>query len=196
MKIAIEKQNRNFNTNVIVPYQILYYVQLMNVFTIMNDIQIKQEENEEKEKIIEQEETQKINQNNLKNQVTQCSNSYYLYPGQSKNYYKNMGQKIANFILQEFSEDNEIIQEPYIKKFLKMDGQKFNRNSIQQLIKSKKGRRICRLFFAQFKWVKPFVAQHKTDLDLNFRLNRQFYQNRKNVSQSTKVEDFQIKEEN
>ncbi|CAK71505.1 unnamed protein product (macronuclear) [Paramecium tetraurelia] len=194
MNVGID-QNTCVHTNLIFPLHMLYFAQFMN--SIKSEIEIKLEENEEKEKEVVCKESQKINKNNITNEITQKNNFCHIFPGQSKNYYKNMGQKIAQFILQEFSDDKEILQEPAIKKFLKMESQKFNRNSIELLIKSKKGRRICRLFFAQYKWVKPFLVQNKADLGFSFRFNKLLYSNRQSTSEkANRVEDIQIKQEN
>ncbi|CAD8065580.1 unnamed protein product [Paramecium sonneborni] len=158
--------------NVILPYNMVYYAYGMHNQLRKSDISIKQEENKEsitKEEFIE---SSKQEECNLKIEITEMSSYYQIFPGQTKNYYKNIGQKINKFIESEFSEFSQIKQDKIIQKFLRIDKQKYNRDSIQKLMKSKKGRRICKLFFAQFKWVIPFVSQNKTDLDLYFRYNR------------------------
>ncbi|CAD8159879.1 unnamed protein product [Paramecium octaurelia] len=195
MNIAFD-QNTCIDTNLKISLHMLLFAQLINSFTVKGEIETKQEENEEKEKEVGYQESLKLNKNNTTNEITQSNNFCHIFPGQSKNYYKNMGQKLAHFILQEFSDDKEIIQEPAIKKFLKMECQKFNRNSIKLLIKSKKGKKICRLFFAQYKWVKPFVVQNKTDLGLSFRYNKLMYlKSKSTLEKANRVEDIQIKQE-
>ncbi|CAD8071573.1 unnamed protein product [Paramecium sonneborni] len=184
-----------YHFNAILPYRVVYYTQVMKSFPEYKNISIQQTENKESVKKEEFIECQKTEKCNLKIEVTEMSNYCHMFPGQTKNYYKNIGQKIKKFIYTQFSEFSQIMSDLAIRKFLKIESQKYNRNSIQKLMKSQKGRKICRLFFAQFKWVKPFLTQNKTDLDLYFRYNRTLCIKKEKKQKKIKSKEFMMKEE-
>ncbi|CAD8147926.1 unnamed protein product [Paramecium pentaurelia] len=121
-------------------------------------------------------------------------NKIHIFPGQSKNYYKNMGQKIVRFIFEHFQDDQNVMGDTYIKQFIKITSQGFNRNAILKLKKSRIARKILKLFFANYKWVKPFISQHKAELDLYFRYNTQVYSSKKKQLQSQKLKNDQLKQ--
>ncbi|CAK62425.1 unnamed protein product (macronuclear) [Paramecium tetraurelia] len=139
--------------------------------------EVKNEENsQQQEKNLKLVEYQNTNQREDK--------KIHIFPGQSKNYYKNMSQKIVKFIFEHFQDDERVMNDSHIKKFVKIPSQSFNRDSILKLKKSKLARRILRLFFANLKWVRPFISQNKAELTLYFRYNKQLYCPQKSQQQN------------
>ncbi|CAD8134108.1 unnamed protein product [Paramecium pentaurelia] len=104
--------------------------------------------------------------------------SPYIYPGETKNYYKNIGKKLSTFIINSF-EQPIVKQDPFIIQFIKIQSQNYNRMHFQKLFKSKVALKIARKFFGDFQWCSKFIQQNKTDIDLYFRHNKQMYQRKK-----------------
>ncbi|CAD8069339.1 unnamed protein product [Paramecium sonneborni] len=158
---------------------------------------IKQEEGVQAEVKVEEEEEekQKLQKQLQKNDEDNDKSNVHIFPGSSKNYYKNMGQKIVKFIIENFQNDLKVMNDPYIKHFIKISSQHFNRSAIQKLKKSVIAKKILKLFFANYHWVKPFISQHKAELDLYFRYNTQLYCRQKKPFKQSEDRGNQIKQE-
>ncbi|CAK70682.1 unnamed protein product (macronuclear) [Paramecium tetraurelia] len=162
-------------------------------------LDVKQEEGEQSQGKIEDEcdnqlKLEKKEQKNKEND-TDYNKKIHIFPGQTKNYYKNMGQKILKFIVEQFQDDAKVMSDSYIKQFMKISSQGFNRNALLKLKKSRIARKIIKLFFGNYKWVKPFISQHKAELDLYFRYNTQVYCPQKKQKILEKSINHQIKQE-
>ncbi|CAK62112.1 unnamed protein product (macronuclear) [Paramecium tetraurelia] len=108
--------------------------------------------------------------------------SPYIWPGETKNYYKNIGKKLASFITNSFDQ-SYVREDPFVNQFVKMQGQNYNRIHFQKLFTSKIARRIATEFFGNYQWCSQFILQNKTELGLYLRHNKQMY---KRKSQSKK----------
>ncbi|CAD8049447.1 unnamed protein product [Paramecium sonneborni] len=179
MTFYVLKQNMQVNSkqlNTLIPFQGFYYYpfgvyeipfQLPNILTSQyklvnnNELKIKQEVKEEYESESQQEACKK--------KIVKFSP--YIYPGETKNYYKNIAKKLSSFIINSF--DHTILkQDPVIMQFLKIQDQHYNRIHFQRLFSSKIGRKMAKKFFGNFIWCSQFLEQNKTDIDLYFRHNK------------------------
>ncbi|CAD8147849.1 unnamed protein product [Paramecium octaurelia] len=159
---------------------------------------VQQQQQTKQEELLPQVKNEDLSQQHKKKVVEQQKPSssddkkIHIFPGQSKNYYKNMSQKIVKFIFEHFQDDERVMNDSHIKKFIKIPSQSFNRDSILKLKKSKFARKILRLFFANLKWVRPFISQNKAELSLYFRYNKQLYCPQKSLQQN---QSHQVKED-
>ncbi|CAD8050702.1 unnamed protein product [Paramecium sonneborni] len=133
-----------------------------------DDIKVKQEIKEE----YESESIQKVCKKNIQKFTP------YIYPGETKNYYKNIGKKLSSYIINNFDQ-TLVKQDQVIMKFLKIDGQNYNRNHFKELLNSKMATKIAKNFFGNFMWCSLFIEQNKTDIDLYFRHNQQIFRRKK-----------------
>ncbi|CAD8105674.1 unnamed protein product [Paramecium sonneborni] len=92
----------------------------------------------------------------------------YRYPRESKNYFKNIGPKLREFISQNFSNLTEIMNQTFILEFQMIQNQNHTKFHIQRLCKSRLGKAIAKIFFKNYRWVKSLVND---DLRSYFRLN-------------------------
>ncbi|CAD8149007.1 unnamed protein product [Paramecium pentaurelia] len=102
----------------------------------------------------------------------------YIYPGQSKNYYKTLGNKLSIFIQENFDE-TEIREDQNIQQFIQRDSKKYNREHFKYLIKSKKGRQIIKLYFGNYLWCSSVLKQARSDIDFYLNLNQQIFKKKK-----------------
>ncbi|CAD8062176.1 unnamed protein product [Paramecium sonneborni] len=178
-------QYYQYNLNGFLNTKITQQQQKREVEGVQTQVKVEDEgEGEEQQKKIFKNNNQENNDNKIQ-----------IFPGSSKNYYKNIGQKIVKFIVENFSQDFKVMNDSQIKQFIKISSQGFNRSSLQRLKKSKIARKILKLFFLNFQWVKPFITQHKAELDLYFRYNNQSYCSITKKTHSGGVNINQIKQE-
>ncbi|CAD8052412.1 unnamed protein product [Paramecium sonneborni] len=98
----------------------------------------------------------------------------YMFPGLSKNYYKNIGNNLSQFIISNF-DIAEIREDRKIQKFLKIGKQNYNKKHIQQLIKSRTARQIVRMYFGNFLWCSSILKQMRSDVEFYINLNRSIF---------------------
>ncbi|CAD8043493.1 unnamed protein product [Paramecium primaurelia] len=109
----------------------------------------------------------------------------YMFPGQSKNYYKNIGNQFASFIINYFDK-TEILKDPKISKFLKIKKQKYTKMHFQQLMKSKKARQLIKIYFGNYLWCSSILKRMKSDVEFYLSLNQQIF--RRKPKQKIKTE--------
>ncbi|CAD8133869.1 unnamed protein product [Paramecium octaurelia] len=192
MTFLLLKQNMKViskQKNTSIPFQgLVYYPFGIYMYPVPGPyIQACQQFQEVEEQIVKQEVKEEYESESIqevrKKKIVKFSP--YIYPGETKNYYKNVGKKLSSFIINSF--DQQIVkQDPFIIQFVKIQSQNYNRMHFQKLFKSKVARRIARKFFGNFLWCSKFIQQNKTDIDLYLRHNQLMYQRKKNVKDHAK----------
>ncbi|CAD8143211.1 unnamed protein product [Paramecium pentaurelia] len=200
MTFQILKQNMKGNSkqsNSLIPFQgLIYYpfgiylgliqpTYLQAYYQMLNQKEqedVKQEVKEEydSESIKKEYESKSIDKDCKKNIV---KFSLYIWPGETKNYYKNIGKKLSSFIINSFDQP-QVKEDPFIIQFINMESQNYNRIHFQRLFHSKIARRIAANFFGNFQWCSQFISQNKTDIDFYLRHNKQMYRRKKRQQQS------------
>ncbi|CAK55984.1 unnamed protein product (macronuclear) [Paramecium tetraurelia] len=117
----------------------------------------------------------------------------YMFPGQSKNYYKIIGNKLASFIIKYFDK-TEIIKDKTIEKFLKTKKSKRAKKHMILLMKSKIARQIVKIYFGNYLWCSSILEQMKSDIQFYLCLNKQIF--RRKSKQKKNPESIQFQEQN
>ncbi|CAD8212335.1 unnamed protein product [Paramecium octaurelia] len=100
--------------------------------------------------------------------------SPYIWPGETKNYYKNIGKKLSSFITNSFDQPY-VKQDPFVIQFVKIQGQNYSRIHFEKLFTSQIARKIATQFFGNYQWCSQFIQQNKTELGLYLRHNKHMY---------------------
>ncbi|CAD8189479.1 unnamed protein product [Paramecium pentaurelia] len=104
----------------------------------------------------------------LKTPSKQIQNKKYRFPRESKNYFKNIGPKLKEFIIENFSHIPQIMNQPLIQEYLQIKNQRHIKLHIQKLCQIREGLTIAKSFFKNYRWSKSLVND---DLSSYFRLN-------------------------
>ncbi|CAD8201541.1 unnamed protein product [Paramecium octaurelia] len=113
-------------------------------------------------------EPQSAFRNKIPTSIKQIQKKKYRFPRESKNYFKNIGPKLKEFIIENFSHIPQIMNQPLIKEFLDIKNQRHIKLHIQRLCETREGQAIAKSYFKNFRWAKSLVND---DLSSYFRLN-------------------------
>ncbi|CAK94109.1 unnamed protein product (macronuclear) [Paramecium tetraurelia] len=113
-------------------------------------------------------ESQSAFHNKIPKSSKQIHKKKYRFPRESKNYFKNIGPKLKEFIIENFSHIPQIMNQPLIKEFLDIQNQRHIKLHIQRLCETREGQAIAKSYFKNYRWAKSLVND---DLSSYFRLN-------------------------
>ncbi|CAD8141719.1 unnamed protein product [Paramecium octaurelia] len=102
------------------------------------------------------------------------NNNSYMYPGQSKNYYKTLGQKVHSFIQNNF-DVKELKKDRHIYKFLNVKRQNYNKFHLKELIKSKIGKQVIKIYFGNFLWCSSILEKSRSDITYYLSQNKNIF---------------------
>ncbi|CAK90860.1 unnamed protein product (macronuclear) [Paramecium tetraurelia] len=133
---------------------------------VINEMKLEQtEQMQEKKNFIEQ--------NQDPNPTT--IHKSYMYPGQSKNFYKTLGQKVCSFIQNNF-DVKKIKKDLHISKFINVKRQNYNKSHFRELIKSKIGKQVIKIYFGNFIWCSSILEKSRSDIAFYLSLNKKIFE--------------------